>query len=72
MPMMAYQKQKERIKNMTYKEKKAEARQMAIDWQNKQATESSSYLEIVEQVEKFWKLAKKYGLLKEFKENGII
>jgi len=57
---------------MTYSEKKAEARQMAIDWQNKQATESSSYLEMVEQVEKFWKLAKKYGLVKEFKENGII
>lgn len=57
---------------MTYSEKKAEARQMAIDWQNQQATESNSYLEIVEQTEKFWKLAKKYGLVKEFKENGII
>ena len=57
---------------MTYKEKKAEARHMAIDWQNKHATESNSYLEIVEQVEKFWKLAKKYGLVKEFRENGII
>ena len=62
----------ERGQIMTYSEKKAEARQMAIDWQNKQATESSSYLEMVEQVEKFWKLAKKYGLVKEFKENGII
>ena len=57
---------------MTYSENKAQARQMAIDWQNKQATESNSYLEMVEQREKCWKLAKKYGLVKEFKENGII
>lgn len=57
---------------MTYSENKEQARQMAIDWQNQQATESASYLEMVEQAEKFWKLAKKYGLVKEFKENGII
>lgn len=57
---------------MTYTEKKAQVRQMAIDWQNEQAKKSSSYAEIIEQAEKFRKLAKRFGLVSEFKENCII
>lgn len=57
---------------MTYTEKKAKARQIAIDWQNEQAKESCSYAEMIEQTEKFTKLAKRFGLVKEFKENCII
>lgn len=51
---------------MTYTEKKEQARQMAIDWQNEQAKKSSYY------AEQFRKLAKRYGLTREFLENGII
>lgn len=57
---------------MTYIEKKEQARQMAIDWQNEQAKKSSSYAEMIEQAEQFRKLAKRYGLTREFLENGII
>ena len=57
---------------MTYTEKKEQVRQMAIDWQNEQAKRAYSYAEMIEQVEHFQKLAKKYGLTKEFRENCII
>ena len=57
---------------MTYTEKKEQARQMAIDWQNEQAKKDSSYAELIEQAEQFRKLAKRYGLTREFVENGII
>lgn len=57
---------------MKYAEKKAQARQMAVDWQNEQAKKSSSYAEMIEQAEKFRKLAKRYGLTREFLENCII
>lgn len=57
---------------MAYEEKKAQARQMGIDWQNEQAKKSSSYAEMIEQAEQFRKLAKRYGLTREFVENGII
>lgn len=57
---------------MTYTEKKAQARQKAIDWQNETAKRDVFYSELVEQAEYFQKIAKRYGLTKEFKENGII
>ena len=57
---------------MTYAEKKEQARQLAIDWQNEQAEKDSSYAEMIEQAEQFRKLAKRYGLTREFKENCII
>ena len=57
---------------MTYAEKKEQARQMAIDWQNEQAKKSCSYAEMIEQAEHFRTLAKRFGLVKEFKENCII
>ena len=60
------------VKTMTYQENKATARQKAIDWQNEQAKKSCSYAEMIEQAEYFQKIAKKYGLIKEFKENCII
>lgn len=57
---------------MTYQENKEIARQKAIDWQNETAKRDVFYSELVEQAEYFKKIAKKYGLTKEFKENGII
>lgn len=57
---------------MTYQENKEIARQKAIDWQNETAKKDVFCSELVEQAEYFQKIAKRYGLTKEFKENGII
>ena len=57
--MNYYQKSKEKIRNA------------AIDWQNSFASCIYSWEEVFEWQDKFRKLGKRYGLLKEFKENGI-
>ena len=54
-----------------YKTKKEMARQEAIDWQNDFDNHNYSYGELAEFVMHFEKLGKRYGLLKEFRENGI-
>ena len=46
-------------------------RQEAIDWQNDFAKHNYSYGELAEFGEYFEKLGRRYGLLKEFRENGI-
>ena len=51
---------------------KASARQYAIDWQKHNSNTSISYGELYICNEFFRKLGKKFGLLREFKENGII
>lgn len=51
---------------------KEEARQYAIDWQQKVSELNLSYGEILAEQNKLAKLAKKFHLIKEFKENGII
>lgn len=56
---------------MTYKEKKERARQEAIDWQLESANEQLSYGELAAIGDYFYKLGKRYGLLREFRENGI-
>lgn len=55
-----------------YQIKKEEARQEAIDWQHSFGDVLYSYEEIRIQLNKFYKLGKRYGLLTEFRENGII
>lgn len=50
----------------------AEARQIAIDWQNWQSKRSMSFAEIFTWQVFFKVLASKFNLKKEFKENGII
>lgn len=57
----------------SYQERKEEARQQAIDYQNS-FTEGQTYFwsEVAEIGAKFERLAKRYGLIKEFRENGII
>lgn len=55
-----------------YEKNKENARALAIDWQNKQNNSAVYMSEVIEQQEKFIKLAKRYGLTREFKENGII
>lgn len=56
----------------TYQELKNKAREEAKTWQLDFANDNYSYEEIGNVSGYFAKLAKRYGLTKEFKENGII
>lgn len=55
----------------TYQEKKEEVRQIAIDWQYEDGEYPYSYEGLAMVGEYFYKLGKRYGLLREFRENGI-
>ena len=55
-----------------YKEMKAKARQLAIDWQICAAGCDHSWKWCIDWAERFEKIGRKYGLLREFRENGII
>lgn len=57
---------------MTYQEKKADVREKAINFQQVFSEYDFSYSEIIEYQNYFLKQGKRYGLLKEFRENGII
>lgn len=54
-----------------YSERKAEIRNQAIEWQNEFSEHDYSYTEIAEWQDHFYRLGKRYGLLKEFQENAI-
>lgn len=56
----------------TYKEKKEWIRSQAIEWQASCSKHSYSYGTLYEMTTIFTNLATQYGLLKEFRENGII
>jgi hypothetical protein len=60
------------IKGKTYQERKAEAIEIAKDWQNNFACYDWSYSELTTIYEYFQKVGKRYGLTKKFKENAII
>lgn len=55
-----------------YQKRKEEARQRAIEWQADFARSSLSWGVCCEVYSIFCDLAKRYGLTREFKENGII
>ena len=55
----------------TYEIKKEMARQEAIEWQNNLFNHDYTYGELAEFGYYFEKLGRRYGLLKEFRENGI-
>lgn len=57
---------------MTYKEQKQRARELAQTWQHDFANNNYSYEEIGEFTNFFTQLGKRYGLLKEFRENGVL
>lgn len=57
---------------INYLRGKANAREEAINWQYDFANHNYSYAELAVFSERFEKLGKRYGLLKEFRENGII
>lgn len=57
------------LKNIKTKD---EARQEAINYQYRISRQNLSYGETILWQSEFVKLAKKFGLVKEFKDNGII
>lgn len=57
---------------MSYQERKEKLRNEAIQWQN-DFSEGDHYMsEYAEWGSYFEKMGKRYGLLREFRENGII
>lgn len=57
---------------LSYREKKAKIREEAIRWQHELTEHSYSMYEVCEKQAYFEKMGKRYGLIQEFKENGII
>lgn len=55
-----------------YQRAKAKARNEAVEWQMGFCDHNYSYGELVYWQGYFERLAKRYGLVEEFKENGII
>ena len=55
-----------------YTRAKENARQKAMDWQTEYYNNNYSYRELIAFAEYFTRLAKRYGLMTEFRENGII
>jgi len=51
---------------------KAEARSKAIDWQHWVSEQNLSYSELAEWTAYFIDIAKRFNLVGEFKENGLI
>ena len=56
---------------MTYQQGKERARERAIEWQLDYNNHNYSYGELADFYEYFRRLGKRYGLLREFHENGI-
>ena len=56
---------------MTYAQRKEAARQEAIDWQLTDGDYPYSYEGLAIIGNYFYKLGKRYGLLREFRENAI-
>lgn len=61
-----------KLKKLDKVKSKEEARQIAIDWQFWASNKSLSYSELATYGHYFEKLGRKFHLIKEFKENGII
>lgn len=60
------------ISGRTYRERQNSARETAIEWQTGPASEIEwSYGELATVAEWFENAGRKYGLLREFRENGI-
>lgn len=55
-----------------YATRKEAARQEAIDWQMWASDQNLSYGEMADYMAHFESLARRYGLMKEFRENAII
>jgi hypothetical protein len=51
---------------------KEEARQIGIDYQLWASEQNLSYGEIAYYGDKLYKMAKRFGLIREFRENGLL
>ena len=60
-----------RIKGTGYKARKQELRNIAIDWSNNGNAGNLSWLDTVEISDWFYRNGKRYGMLAEFRENGL-
>lgn len=60
-----------KIQGKNYTEKKASLEDLAKEWQGQFASYNWSYGELMEIGDFFERNGKRYGLLREFKENGI-
>lgn len=54
-----------------YQKRKEAARQKAIEWQYEASEQNLSYGQLAEIGNHFYELGKRYGLLREFRENAI-
>lgn len=54
-----------------YQKNKIRIEEEAINWQLEFSEHNYSYGELAEWCDYFYKMGKRYGLLKEFRENGI-
>jgi len=61
-----------KLKPISKVKTKEEARNIAIEWQNWQSSKRLSFNRLWKIVEYFDKLAGKFDLYEEFRENGII
>ena len=59
------------MKRKNYNRLKESARTEAVEWQLTSGDYPMSYNELAEAGERFYTLGKRYGLLKEFRDNGI-
>jgi len=57
---------------MTYAARKEAAREQAIDWQDWLSENNVSYEGLAIATNYFEKLGRRYGLIREFRENAII
>ena len=55
-----------------FKKRKEEIRREAIEFQSELSGKSLSFSELADQKAYFENLARRYGLLTEFRENGIL
>lgn len=59
-------------KKLKFPKTEDEARDQAVQWQDEFSSKSMSWGDVLDAGQHFEKTAKKFGLTKEFKENGII
>lgn len=55
-----------------YAQGKERARELAQEWQRTFGDTSHSWGELAEDAARFERLGRRYGLLREFRENGIL
>lgn len=59
-------------RNTEYGRRKEQARRAAQEWQRTFGEASHSYAELATDAARFERLGRRFGLLREFRENGII